>query len=231
VATATANYDGASGGAMVAATGSHTMSALVVDGTTPPTLSLSNPYTGNAALRWAPSTLYGFQNAGTGAGWFRTYLRIAGTPAGRFFIAARPYTSYTGVFSITIGTDRRISVHDAWGDFDTDAINTNATKTVGTVAIPSDQWVRIEGRIASGSTVEARLWLNPTSTATPSETLSVASTTASFDDYWIGAGRYAGGAWTTFAPSGGVIEVDGFEFDTDGYPGPVEKVFAGTVPI
>jgi hypothetical protein len=238
--TCVAPYDGSNFGAMTAATGSHT-TTLTAEATNPPLLSNSNPYRGSAALRWDASKLYGFQNVGAATnGWFRQYLRILGTPTGRFSIAVRAWSStdtaddWFGSQNISIGTDKKLSLTPANTGFDIDAhyaygVDYPTFKATGATVIPNDQWVRIEGRITPTS-LEAKLWLNPASTGTPDENLTLTDvwggSYGQYEAYWIGAGRFAGAGWTTFTDGGNVVEIDEFAFDTAGYPGPI--VGAGT---
>lgn len=240
--TSTASYDGSNGAAPVAATGSHG-TALTYDGSVLPVLSNALPYRGTTALRWTASTTgIGAQNVGSGVsnnGFFRQYVRIIGTPQGRFEIARRPFSSnptagdWYASQLITVGTDRKLSVHMATLGWDVDASHADGdtypgTRVTGATAIPNDQWVRVEGTIRR-DLVAVKLWLNPASTGTPDVDISVADSlpaAVAYEAYWIGAGRIVGGVWSAFAPTGGVVEVDEFAFDTAGYPGPI--VDAGT---
>lgn len=244
--TATASYDGSNGGAMPVATGTHTMT-IVQDGTVNPLLSNSSPYRGTTALRWGQTTTAcGFQNAGAGggaSGYFRQYMRIIGTPQGRFSIAMRPWSSapgagdWLGSANITIGTDRKLSVHLADVGWNIDTINWNgdtypSLKATGETAIPSEQWVRVEG-FMSDTQVAVKMWLNPASTGTPDVNVSVtAGSGVHGEGLWIGAGRSVDG-WAAFAPTGGAVEVDEFAFDTAGYPGPLATTHtsAGSVDV
>lgn len=133
----------------------------------------------------------------------REYVWIDGAPPANLRIGQ---ADSAGALACGVGmsTGRLLRLNDS----------TSTQMAIGTVAIPTGQWVRIEWRMVASATVgsaSAKVWFSADSTGSPDDSISSAAsfnTKASFDRYQLGNMFSANQTYTRYGDEGAWSDVD-----------------------
>lgn len=156
----------------------------------------------------------------------RLYLWVDGSPPANLRVA-QGLSSGTLGFGVGLSTGRMLRLNDG----------ASTQMAIGTSAIPTGQWVRIEWRVVASATVgqaSAKVWFNAASTGTPDDTLSSAAsfnTRASWNRYDTGIAFSASQTYTLYVDEAVWTDNDSGEIGPYVDPVTISADFEGGSPL